>query len=207
MHTVQKIGRRFRNLWIRLFDPRRVPEASGERVVFNTLRDQGLLDRFKNRRVLEIGPKHGQDSLLLATLNPSELVLVDLPEKEAMVKEWLPQVSSQCTTTYLEGNILYLTQEQYEQLGTFDLIWCLGVLYHNAEQLRLLKKLFDLCNVNGYVVIESATTRDKRLEKFNVVEICWPDTYRNVQTITHLPSRLAIKSWLEMVGFIDVQIR
>ena len=206
MQIMRKISRRFRSLWTRMFDPRRVPEASGERVVFNHLRDQGLLDGFKNRRILEIGPKHGLDSLLLAALSPSELVLVDLPEKEAMVKEWIPKVSSKCTTTYLEGNILYLTQEQYEQLGTFDLIWCLGVLYHNAEQLRLIKRLFDLCNVNGYVVIESATTRDKKLEKLNVVEICWPETYRNVQTITHLPSRLAVKSWLEMAGFVDVKI-
>jgi tRNA (mo5U34)-methyltransferase len=187
-------------------DQRRVSETSGERVVFNHLRKQGFFDGFERKRILEIGPKHGKDSVLLATLNPSELVLVDLPEKESMVREWLPQVSCKCKTTYFEGNILYMTQEQYSQLGTFDLVWCLGVLYHNVEQFRLLKRLFDLCNVNGSLVIESATTRNKRLEKSNVVEIHWPDTYRNVQTITHLPSRLAIKSWLEMVGFVDVKI-
>ena len=56
------------------------------------------------------------------------------------------------------------------------------------------------------VVVESATTRNKKLEKLNVVEMCWPDTYRGVQTITHLPSRLSIKSWLEMVGFEEVKI-
>jgi len=205
-NKICNVGRRIRNLWLKFVDPRRISEISGERVVFNHLRDQGFLDRFEKKRILEIGPKHGKDSLLLATLNPSELVLVDLPEKDSMVREWLPRVSCKCKTTYLEGNILYLTQEQYRQLGTFDLIWCLGVLYHNVEQLRLLKRLFDLCNVNGCVVIESATTRNKKLEKLNVVEIHWPDTYRNVQTITHLPSRLAIKSWLEMVGFVDVKI-
>lgn len=54
--------------------------------------------------------------------------------------------------------------------------------------------------------MESATTRNNKLERLNVVEIHWPDTYRGVQTITHLPSRLAIRSWLEMVGFSDVVI-
>ena len=189
-----------------LVDPRRIPESSGERVLFNHLKVQGFLDGFENKRILEIGPKHGKDSLLLATLNPSELVLIDLPEKRSMVREWLPQVKNKCKTVYFEGNILYLTQEQYKQLGTFDLIWCLGVLYHNVEQLRLLKRLFDLSNMNGCVVIESSTTRNKKLEKLNVVEIHWPHTYRNVQTVTHLPSRLAIKSWLEMVGFTNVKI-
>jgi len=80
------------------------------------------------------------------------------------------------------------------------------VLYHNVEQLWLLKRLYDLCKVEGIVVIESATTRNKKLEKLNVVEIHWPDCYRGVQTITHLPSRLCIRSWLEMVGFSDVVI-
>ena len=142
--------------------------------------------------------------MLLATFNPNELVLIDLPEKDSLVKEWLPQLP--CNTTYLEGNILYLTEEQYRYLGTFDLIWCLGVLYHNVEQIRLLKRLFDLTNPGGMVVIESATTRNKKLEKLNVVEIHWPNAYRRVQTVTHLPSRLAIKSWFEMVGFSNVII-
>jgi len=36
-----------------------------------------------------------------------------------------------------------------EAIGSFDLIWCLGVLCHNVEQLRLLKRLFDPSNVGG----------------------------------------------------------
>ena len=85
-------------------------------------------------------------------------------------------------------------------------MWCLGVIYHNAEQLRLLKKLYDLCNVNGRVVIESATTRNRRIVKLNVVEIHWPKTYRDAPRITHLPSRMALKSWLEMAGFREGRI-
>jgi hypothetical protein len=80
------------------------------------------------------------------------------------------------------------------------------VLYHNVEQLRLLRRLFHLTQPNGAVVIESATTRNKRLADLNVVEIHWPDLYRGQRTITHLPSRVAIKSWLEMVGFEQVRI-
>ena len=203
---IRIIRRQFTNLWLRVVDPKRFSELSQERVVFKHLREQGFIDGFEKKRILEIGPKHGKDSLLLATLNPSELVLIDLPEKRSMVREWLPQVKKKCKTVYFEGNILYLTQEQYRQLGTFDLIWCLGVLYHNVEQLRLLKRLFDLSNANGCVVIESATTKNKKLKKLNIVEIHWPYTHRNVSTMTHLPSRLAIKSWLEMVGFTNVKI-
>ncbi len=179
----------------------------GERVIFKHLNEIGFLDNYENKRILEIGPKHGKDSILLSTLKPKELVLIDLPSKREMVDNWLPQVSDKCKTKYIEGNILYLTKDQLEQLGKFDLIFCLGVLYHNVEQIRMLKRIYDLCNNNGTVVIESSTTRNKKLIKLNVVEIHWPETYRGVPTITHNPSRLAIKSWLEMVGFSNVLIR
>lgn len=202
---IRNAGRGIRNLWLKFFDPSRIAELTGVRVIFNNLKEQGFLEDFEDKRILEVGPKHGKDTMLLATLHPSELVLVDLPEKDSLTKKWLPHVPSE-RLTYLEGNILYLTDEQFQQLGTFDLIFCLGVLYHNIEQLRLLKRLFDICKVEGAVVIESATTRNKKLEKLNVVEIHWPEPYRGVQTITHLPSRLAIKSWLEMVGFQDIRI-
>lgn len=203
---IKTVGRPLKDMWLGVVDPRRIPERYGQRVVFNHLQRQGFLDGLKGGRILEIGPKHGEDSRLLATLSPAELVLVDLPEKDTMVREWLPQVSSMCKTTYLERNILYLTTGEYEGLGTFDLIFCLGVLYHNVEQVRLLRRLYDLCSMEGRLVIESATTRNRKLAELNVVEIHWPRTYRNVGTITHLPSRLCIKSWLEMVGFSDVRI-
>ena len=152
----------------------------------------------------EIGPKHGRDSKLLAGLNPAELVLIDLPEKDPTIQGWLGEID--CKMRHIQDNILYMSSAQREELGTFDLIWCLGVIYHNIEQLRLLKRLYDLCAVGGRIVVESSTTRNKKLVDLNVVEIHWPETYRNVPTVTHHPSRLAVRSWLEMVGFLDVEI-
>lgn len=191
-------------LW--LFDSRQIEEMSGKRVVFAHLKKTDKLNGFKNKRILEIGPKYGTDSVLLADLKPKELFLLDLPEKTKEVKKWLPKLKKKCKVSYREGNLLYLTKKEMENMGKFDLVWCLGALYHNVEQIRLLKKIYDLCAENGMVVVESATTRNSDLENMNVVEIHWPKTYRMVQTITHLPSRLAILSWLEMVGFSDVKI-
>ncbi|MFC1543368.1 class I SAM-dependent methyltransferase [Candidatus Neomarinimicrobiota bacterium] len=192
---------------IKTYDPFLISEILGERFVFIRLKQLGLLENCQNKRILEIGPKHGKDSLLLAGLDPMELVLLDLPEKDAMIQKWLPTVSSKVKTTYLQGNLLYLKPETYRQLGKFDLIWCTGVLYHNAEQLRLIKRLFDLCNLDGSVVLESEITNRKKLQKLNAVEIHWPDPFKDVPTITHLPSPIAMKSWMEMAGFQNVDIR
>ncbi|KKM95644.1 hypothetical protein LCGC14_1186150 [marine sediment metagenome] len=193
--------------WLKVYDPKRLKEIGGQRVVFNYLRENGFLNNLKYKKILEIGPKHGKDSVLLAKLQPSELVLIDLPSKRNMVEEWLPIVSKMCKTKFIQSNILYLNSDYYKQIGKFDLIWCLGVIYHNIEQVRLLKRLFDLCNVNGKIVIESSLTRNKKLTEMNVIEILYPKPFRGIKTITHHPSRLAIKSWLEMVGFINVTIK
>ena len=179
---------------------RRRREAGGERVVFEHLRPELP----HGGRILEIGPKHGLDTRLLAALQPRELITIDLPEKAGEIASWLPDVPA---ARHIEANLLQLDERQRAELGRFELVWCLGVLYHNVEQLRLLRRLYELTAENGMVVVESSTTRNRLLAGRNVVELHWRETYRNVPTITHLPSRRAIASWLEMVGFSDVRIR
>ena len=103
-------------------------------------------------------------------------------------------------------NFLYLDKDKYNDLGNFDLIYFTGVLYHNPEQLKFLKKLYDKLNSEGVLVLESATTRNIFLKRRNVVEVFFPETYRGTTTITHLPSKKAIISWLKMVGFQNIFI-
>lgn len=158
---------------------------------------------FFEKRILEIGPKDGLDSKRLSSLQPKELVMIDLPEKQTSIKKWVSEM--QCPSKYIEENLMYMPYEDYMSLGKFDLIWCTGVLYHNAEQLRLLRKLYKLLNKGGYLVLENATLRPaKELQDRLYVEIHYPQTCRNTGTITHLPSAGAIKAWLQMTGFQEI---
>src|SRR5262249_2339321 len=43
-----------------------------------------------------------------------------------------------------------------------------------------------------------------RLRRKNVVEVHWPETFRGGR-VTHLPSRRAAASWLEIAGFREVE--
>lgn len=160
----------------------------------------GGAEFFKGKSILEIGPKDGLDSKRFASLTPSKLVLLDLPDKHDMVKDWINEIN--CQYEYIEGNFLYMNKEELACLGTFDLIWCTGVLYHNAEQLRFIRKLYKLLNVDGWLVLESSTLRlGRAFRQGHYVEVFWPDTYRNSKGITHLPSAPAIRAWLMMAGF------
>lgn len=196
------VGAAGKRLWTKV-DRRYAEEVQGERVVFRRLQALGFLDGLAGKRLLEIGPKHGEDSALLAGLDPAELVLVDLPEKAPLVHEWLPSIP--CPTRFVEGNLLFLSAGEIEELGRFDLVWCLGVLYHNAEQLRLIRRLRTLCRDGGKVVVESHVVARLPFRDANVVQLHWPRPWGGIPTITHVPSRRAIASWLEMAGFDRIE--
>ena len=193
-----------KRIYRKLFRLPAQPERLMYRVeLFNELIAIAGQETFQDKRILEIGPKDGLDSKRLASLSPQELVMIDLPEKRSGNEKWLSQID--CPTEYIEANFMYMSPEDQQGLDKFHLIWCTGVLYHNAEQMRLLRKLYLLLEVGGFLVLESATLRGaKSLRNGRFVEIHYPQTYRNTGTITHLPSIGAVKAWLDMVGFKQV---
>jgi len=155
-------------------------------------------DWFKNKNILEIGPRDGIDTERLSKLKPKKLVLIDLPQ-ENRNNLWLKNINY--NYEFIEKNFLYMDNEEINRLGKFDLIYSTGVIYHNAEQLRFLQKLYSILNKKGTLVLESTTIKNIFLRNLNLVQIWYPNSFRDTTTITHLPSRKAIKSWLKMVGF------
>ena len=156
------------------------------------------------RRVLEIGPKDGEDTRRLLTLGPERLTLVDLPRLEASNRRWLDAIDSS-RIQYVSANMMY--SPEVAALEPYDVVWCTGVLYHNPEQLRMVRRLHDLVTPGGVLVLESATTRHRRLRNANCVEIVYPPSaalkrkYHISANITHVPSARALASWMAMVGF------
>lgn len=192
-------------------------------------------------RVLEVGPKDGKDSHRLASLGPESLVMLDIPSDYAInatsaatwprekIPEWYDAIRCQ-GKSYWEANILYLKPEELAAFGHFDLIWCTGVLYHNPESLRFMKRLFNLMSPGGVLILETSLTQHPVLKNYNCVEILWPKSQRCLRVgddddrlisskveldsnqsksiksnISHLPSRKAVLSWLEMCGFQEIE--
>jgi SAM-dependent methyltransferase len=156
------------------------------------------------RRILEIGPKDGQDSARLMTLGPERLVLIDLPAMAGRSLTWLPTLDAS-RVEYISANVMY--SPEVDRLEPFDCVWCTGVLYHNPEQLRMIRRLYDKLVPGGVLALESATARARGLRDANCVQIVYPPSpalkrkYHISANVTHLPSARAIESWLAMVGF------
>jgi len=81
------------------------------------------------------------------------------------------------------------------------LVYCSGVIYHLAEQLRLCKILFDFLREGGLLVLESYVVKGEE----KAVKVFWPDTHQKA-LCHHIPTRGCLKAWLEMVGFSDVRV-
>lgn len=173
--------------------------------LFDELR--AYLGSTRPRRVLEIGPKDGKDSTRLLRLGPDRLVLVDLPAMAPLAATWLPGLDG-ARVQYISANVMYSPEVQ--NLEPFDCIWCSGVLYHNPEQLRMIRVLYDLLGPGGVLVLESATTRHRRLRDESCVEVIFPPSpalkakHHLSLNVSHVPSARAVAAWLAMVGFDPV---
>jgi len=160
------------------------------------------------RRILEIGPKDGHDTRRLAGLGAEKIVLIDLPNQKNNIERWLPKLDSAPIELIL-GNFMY--DPSFDGVEPFDLVWCTGVFYHNPEQLRFVRQLFDATAQDGLLVLESATARRPGTRDENCVEIWYPPdkaTRKKVHlsaNVTHLPSARAMESWLQMVGFDELE--
>ncbi len=153
-------------------------------------------------RILEIGPKDGLDTQRLLSLLPYNLSLLDLPGRVPVAV----QETIETNIEYIVGDVL-----EVDDPKPFDLIWCTGVLYHVKEQYRLIKRLYSWLVPGGLLVLESATIRRWPLRNQRCVEILYPPDpavkrrYHLSLNVTHLPSRSAIKAWLEMAGFEKIE--
>ena len=95
----------------------------------------------------------------------------------------------------------------------YDIIWCTGVLYHNPEQLRFLKRIYKVLKPGGLLILETATSRKLGLNNdVGVVEV-WNNNDKKMKkkyhlslNISHLPNKAALNIWLKMVGFTNIQV-
>jgi hypothetical protein len=58
-----------------------------ERLVFRALEQEGALNRYRSARIFEVGHKHGQDSLLLAPLNPLRASCSSNSQRSALLEK------------------------------------------------------------------------------------------------------------------------
>lgn len=151
----------------------------------------------KDRYVLDVGCGNGyhmwrmlgEEAKFVVGIDPSELFLVQF---EA-IRRLMGQPSN--------IQLLPLGIEQLPDLGAFDTVFSMGVLYHRRSPLDHLHQLKNQLVKNGELILETLVVDGDE----NTVLVP-TDRYAQMRNVYFFPSANALKVWLEKVGFINVRI-
>ena len=117
------------------------------------------------------------------------------------------------TRTFLQFrllNALAKTPINYELLGIesvpayahkFDIIFCLGVIYHRSDPVKMLKELKASLNKGGVVFLDTLFIEDER-----EIALVPRQTYSKIANIYFVPSVSALRNWCERAGFVGFKV-
>ena len=148
------------------------------------------------RRILDIGASNGYYLFRAASLNPGLALGVE-PQSAFFcqflaVQKYMNQKNVAC---------LPATYEEMPMLeGCFDLVFCMGILYHRRSPVDMLKEIRDCLKPGGTLVLENLVLEGSR-------HLClFPeDRYAKMRNVYFIPDLAVMTSWLSRAGFKEIQ--
>ncbi|HFP7533882.1 TPA: tRNA 5-methoxyuridine(34)/uridine 5-oxyacetic acid(34) synthase CmoB [Campylobacter jejuni] len=163
-------------------------------IKFNILKP--FMNEISQKCVADIGCNNGYYMFKMLEFNPAKLIGFDPSIKYRLQFELI--------------NALAKTPIKYELLGVedlpnyglkFDVIFCLGVIYHRSDPIKMLKDLKAGLNKNGVVFLDTMYIEDER-----EIALVPNKTYSKIPNIYFIPSISALKNWCERAGFKEFEV-
>ncbi|HIC3755541.1 TPA: tRNA 5-methoxyuridine(34)/uridine 5-oxyacetic acid(34) synthase CmoB [Campylobacter jejuni] len=163
-------------------------------IKFNILKP--FMNEISQKCVADIGCNNGYYMFKMLEFNPAKLIGFDPSIKYRLQFELI--------------NALAKTPIKYELLGVedlpsyglkFDVIFCLGVIYHRSDPIKMLKDLKAGLNKNGVVFLDTVYIEDER-----EIALVPNKTYSKIPNIYFVPSISALKNWCERAGFKEFEV-
>ena len=152
-----------------------------------------LPDGLHGQRVLEIGPADGYFTKQLA-LRGAEVTAFDYVPKDFLGFAIMEKLHG-AHFDFVQGNLFDLPKFNFPP---FDLVLCMGVLYHLPDMVRGLHLLRDVCA--GSLVLETLVATD--LGEEPLARYHPEASLNNDQTNFWSPNLACVRSMLADVGFV-----
>jgi tRNA (mo5U34)-methyltransferase len=146
----------------------------------------------EGKRVLDVGSNAGYDPFMFKLRGASEVVACE-PFDFIRQMEFLEGIYR----TGIKPCRLAWQQLDPRTHGTFDLVHCHGVLYHEMHPVALLQRLREMLNENGMLLFGSMMLAGAELSEYARFV---PGSYLGDPTWWWVPGRLAMRWMLDSVG-------
>jgi tRNA (mo5U34)-methyltransferase len=154
------------------------------------------LPELSGRRILDIGSSNGYYMFRMAAENP--LFVLGLEPQSSFYFQYL------AIQKYLRQENVFCLPIPHDQLPRmehyFDLVFCMGILYHRKSPIEMLKDIHDSLKKGGQIVLENLVIDSRQ-------NLClFPrDRYGKMRNVFFIPDLLAMESWLLRAGFSDIR--
>lgn len=158
------------------------------------------LASLEGRRVLDVGGGNGYHGWRMAGAGADFVLVID-PSPRFY---WQYRAVRHFVGDADGGAVQFLPvgiEEVPENLGYFDTVFSMGVLYHRPSPLEHLLKLKDALRPGGELVLETLV-----VEGDEHTVLLPGERYAAMPNVYFLPSSAALCHWLERCGFSDVRV-
>ena len=147
-------------------------------------------------RILDIGSSNGYYMFRMAAKNP--LLVIGLEPQSAVYSQYL------AVQKFVDQKNVCCLPVPYQQLpqmaGVFDLVLCMGILYHRTSPVDMLRQIHQNLSPSGHIVLENLVLAGR-----NNLCLFPEDRYARMRNVYFIPDLTVMESWLARAGFRDIQ--
>lgn len=177
---------------------------------YDAAHDCRLTEFFKHfpnpKRVLELGSLEGGHTFALAS-RASEVVAIESRSVNLARAKWVQSLLGVPSATFHQMN---LDQDELAHLGTFDVIYNVGLLYHLVRPWDLLEKLARLSGAmflwTHYANDAKFTAGEKKYQGIRYQEFGHSDPLSGMAEYSFWPTLEELKRMLGDAGFVESEI-
>jgi tRNA (mo5U34)-methyltransferase len=160
-------------------------------------------DRVKNhlgdiegKKILDVGSSNGYYMFRLAALKP--LMVLGVEPQHSFYYQYL------ALQKYLNIENVFCLPIKFESFPVtrnyFDLIFCMGILYHRKSPVEMLQGIHKIMAKGGNLIVENLVLESKE-------GLClFPESrYAKMRNVFFIPDLKCMQSWLERAGFSNIE--
>jgi tRNA (mo5U34)-methyltransferase len=156
-----------------------------------------MIPQRQGMRIADVGCSNGYFLYKLSSLNPEIAIGFDPVERCWLQFALLQSMMRVPNLAFLPMGLLALDAFP----AFFDLILCMGVIYHQRDQALAVRKLYEAARPGGHVLLESLVVPHEA-----PLVITPPDRYAKMRNAWTVPSAESLGQLFVKAGFQDVRV-